>query len=70
VAVVQDVFEVDGVGGDQDERLTRLSRNTAAGVDQAVRIAREGARFNIGAVDRTVNTPVLPLLFPAEAQSR
>ena len=61
----RDVYEVDGKPvRERDERLVRLfSQPAGTAIEQAARIAQEGARFNIGAVERTVNTPVLPLLF-------
>jgi VWFA-related protein len=61
----RDVFEVDGKAvRDRQERLSRLFEQPAPeGLDQAARIARESARYNIGAADRTINTPVLALLF-------
>ena len=61
----RDVFEVDGTPvRDRQERLSRLfAEPSASALDQAARIVREGARYNIGAVERTVNTPVLTLLF-------
>jgi hypothetical protein len=60
----RDVFEVDGAAvRDREERLTGLfERPSADALAQAARIARESARYNIGAVERTVNTPVLALL--------
>jgi hypothetical protein len=61
----RDVFEADGaLVRDRQERLAQLFQQPAAGaLDQAARIAQESARFNIGAVERTLNTPVLTLLF-------
>ena len=66
----RDVFEADGAPvRDRQERLSRLFEQPAAGaLDQAERIARESARYNIGAVERTLNTPVLTLLFLQAAQ--
>jgi hypothetical protein len=66
----RDVFEVDGKPlRDRDERLERLflkpSRSSFA---QAERIALESARHNIGAVQRTINLPVLALIFLDPAQ--
>lgn len=64
-ASYRDVFEVDGKPvRDRDERLTSLFANPAPdAIDQAVRIAKESARYNIGPTERTLNTPVLALLF-------
>lgn len=61
----RDVFEVDGTPvRDRDERLTALfARPDANALAQAARIAQESARYNIGPTERTVNTPVLALLF-------
>ena len=61
----RDVFEVDGAAvRDRRERLTRLFEQPASeALVQAARIAQESARYNIGAVERTVNMPVLTLLF-------
>jgi hypothetical protein len=61
----RDVFEVDGKPvRDREERLTRLfSQPASTALDQAARLAHESARYNIGAPERTVNTPVLALLF-------
>jgi hypothetical protein len=61
----RDVFEVDGKEvRDRQERLTSLLQSpSAAGLEQIGRIVRESARYNIGRVFRTVNTPVLPLMF-------
>jgi hypothetical protein len=66
----RDVFEVDGKPiRDRDERLERLflkpSRTSWA---QAERIAIESARHNLGNVQRTVNLPVLALIFLDPAQ--
>lgn len=61
----RDVFEVDGRPvRDRDERLTRLFlQQTPDMLAQARRIADEGARFNIGNITRTINTPTLALAF-------
>ena len=63
--IFRDVFEVDGTPvRDRQERLSRLFEQPAPGaLEQAARIAHESARYNIGAVERTLNTPVLTLLF-------
>lgn len=66
----RDVFEVDGKPvRDREERLTELflsSSETAR--DQAMTIAEESSRFNIGTVRRTVNVPTLALLILASDQ--
>jgi hypothetical protein len=69
----RDVFEVDGAPvRDRQERLSRLFEQPAAeALDQAARIVRESARYNIGVTDRTINTPVVALFFlHADHQSR
>lgn len=60
----RDVFEVDGraIRGRQ-ERRTRLFHDSYAGVARAAALAAESARYNIGGVTRTINTPLVPLLF-------
>jgi hypothetical protein len=58
----RDVFEVDGEPvRDRAERLTRLL-NDPAGGDKLGAIVRESARYNIGRITRTVNTPLMPLM--------
>lgn len=61
----RDVFEVDGKPvRDRDDRLMRLFQHpSATSFEQAARIAQESARFNIGLAGRTINTPLLSLLF-------
>jgi hypothetical protein len=64
----RDVFEVDGHPiRDRTDRLTRLFLNPASGGPQAAAIVEESARYNIGRVVRTVNTPLLPLLILSAA---
>jgi hypothetical protein len=58
----RDTFEVDGVSvRDREERLQRLLSSGA--VEQAARIAKENARFNLGAglISRTINVPTFAL---------
>ena len=63
----RDVFEVDGSPvRDRDDRLTRLLNDPSAG-DKLSVIIRESARYNIGNIQRNVNTPLLPLQFLAAA---
>ena len=63
----RDVFEVDGSPvRDRDDRLTRLLSDPSAG-DKLSAIIRESARYNIGHIERNVNTPLLPLQFLAAA---
>jgi hypothetical protein len=61
----RDVFEVDGRAvRDRQDRLTTLFLDPPPGAQsQLERVASESARFNIGRVFRTMNTPVLPLAF-------
>ncbi len=64
----RDVREVDGLPvGDRDTRLLDLFTHPASqAFDQAARIARESARFNIGSVTRTINVPTLALFVVQE----
>jgi len=73
----RDVFEVDGHPvRERQERLSRLlAQPTPDSLQQARRIAAESARFNVNAtgvkLDRTLNTPMVALLFLRPAnQSR
>jgi hypothetical protein len=61
----RDVFEVDGRAvRDRDERLTQLFLSPSASAStQIVRIISESARYNIGDIQRTINTPMLALVF-------
>jgi hypothetical protein len=63
--VFRDVFEVDGEPvRDRAERLTRLFLERSATTDEQIRqILAESARYNLGDVQRNVNSPVFPLLF-------
>ena len=60
----RDVFEVNGRPvRDREERLTRLFLdNTASAATQIQGIVTESARYNIGDIHRTLNTPTLALL--------
>jgi hypothetical protein len=68
----RDVFEVDRKPvRDRDERLSKLFITpTADGRAQAETIQQESARHNIGPVQRTINMPILALLFFEESQQR
>jgi hypothetical protein len=69
----RDVFEVDGEPvRDRDQRLYRLFLEPTSGTQlQAQQIQNEGARYNIGPVFRTINVPILALIFvDAANQSR
>ena len=60
---LRDVFEVDGEPvRDRQQRLERLQGDTQ-GRDRLAAIIRESARYNIGRVERNVNTPLMPLSF-------
>lgn len=68
----RDVFEVDRKPvRDRDERLYKLFVTPTAGArDQAETIQEESSRHNIGPVHRTINMPILALLFFADAAQR
>ena len=61
----RDVFERDGKKvGDRDQRLADLFlKADRSAFDQAQKIMSEGARYNIGNVDRNINLPTLPISF-------
>ncbi len=61
----RDVFEVDGRPvRDRDERLQKLFlEKPGSAIAHASRIAEESARYNVGAINRTMNVPTLPLQF-------
>ena len=61
----RDVFDVDGKPvRDRGERLAQLFLNRSMSTDRQIRkILDESARYNIGDIQRNVNTPVYPLLF-------
>jgi hypothetical protein len=61
----RDVFEVDGAAvRDRDQRLARLIGDSSPGsFDRMREIINQSARFNIGSIQRNVNTPVLALTF-------
>ena len=61
----RDTFEVDGKPvRDRADRLTRLFLQPAASAtEQAHRISAESSRYNLGPVLRTVNVPLMPLMF-------
>lgn len=69
----RDVFEVDGRAvRDREERLSKLFLDPPPGAQsQLERVVMESARYNIGRIVRTLNTPVLALGFlDARYQSR
>jgi VWFA-related protein len=61
----RDVFAVNGTPiRDRQNRLAALFLSPDASAEaQIERINRESARYNIGNIERTINTPTLPLLF-------
>jgi hypothetical protein len=62
---LRDVFEVDGTPvRDRQARLEQLlgANSTAAG-SQIAAIINESARYNVGTIQRNVNTPLLALMF-------
>ena len=66
---LRDVFEVDGKPvRDRQARLEKLltARAPASG-SQIAAIITESARYNVGSIQRNVNTPLLALLFLQES---
>ena len=61
----RDVFEANGARvRDREERLAQLFLGGATSVDRQVQgILADSARYNVGDVQRNMNTPTLPLLF-------
>ena len=63
----RDVFEVDHIPmRDREERLAKLflnKRTDAEAQQRGKAIAEESARYNLGAVQRTINNPVFALIF-------
>ncbi len=61
----RNVLEVDGHPiEDSHDRLERVITGDAQGLARRLlSVAEEGARFNIGRVQRNFNDPILPLLF-------
>ena len=66
----RDVFEVDGHKvRDRNDRLVDLIlKPRPDAFDQVVRINEESARFNLGPIARTLNTPTLALMFLRESR--
>ena len=62
---LRDVYDVDGAPvRDHTDRILKLMTNPVPDAyAQALRLAQEGARFNLGAVSRTINVPSTALLF-------
>lgn len=63
--VFRDVYGVNGEPvRDRDERLTKLFLDpTTTRIEEASAIALEGARYNLGGAERTINNPLLVLAF-------
>ena len=61
----RDVFEANGSRvRDREERLAQLFLDGATSLDRQVQgILADSARYNVGDVQRNMNTPTLPLLF-------
>ena len=60
---LRDVFEVDGKAiRDRDARLEQLL-DDPSGSMRIGAIINESARYNIGSVQRTINTPMMALMF-------
>lgn len=66
----RDVFEVDGgkVRDRSDRLVSLILKPPPDAFEQVERIAQEGARFNIGPITRTLNTPALALMFLRESR--
>jgi hypothetical protein len=61
----RDVFDVDGAPvRDRDERLMKLFLQPAGSPnDQLDQILSESSRYNIGNIERNINTPLLTMFF-------
>jgi hypothetical protein len=65
-AEFRDVFEADGIAvRDREERLTQLflGQDPVSAREQLGRILEASARFNIGEIERNINTPMFALQF-------
>jgi len=62
---LRDVYEVDGLPvRDHVDRLMKLiTQPSPDSFEQARRLADESARYNLGAIARTINTPTIALVF-------
>ena len=65
----RDVFSVNGRAvRDRQERLTELFLDRSASVDRRIDgIVADSARYNIGDIERNINTPTMALLFLSSA---
>jgi hypothetical protein len=60
----RDVLDVDGQAvGDREDRLARVLMAAQGRFDEARRLSDEGARFNLGNVQRNFNVPTSALFF-------
>jgi formylglycine-generating enzyme required for sulfatase activity len=61
----RDVYEVDGQKiRDREGRLAKLFlQGSSSSMEQARQISAESSRYNLGAMQRTINTPILSLLY-------
>lgn len=60
----RDVVEVNGSPvSDRRDRLMRLFTQSASPIPEAIRIANESTRFNVGPVSRNFNVPTTTLFF-------
>jgi hypothetical protein len=60
----RDTFEVDGRAvRDRADRLTHLFFEPATAMERAKRIATESSRYNLGAITRTINVPLMSFVF-------
>ena len=60
----RDVVEVDGARvGDREERLIQILTAASGRMDEAHRLSKESARFNIGPIERNFNVPTAGLFF-------
>ena len=66
----RDVFEVDGVPiRDREERLAKVFIGKKGDVAaRAKEIAEESARYNLGAIERTINHPLFALMYLASTE--
>ncbi len=70
---LRDVFQVnDQPVRDREERLTRLLKEASSeSTDKIAAIINESARYNIGTIQRNINTPLLAMQFlDADYQER
>jgi hypothetical protein len=69
---LRDVFELDSVSLHKEQgRLETLLRDTSLSADAKIgEIVRESAKYNIGSITRTINTPLMPLQFLDAATQR